>query len=158
MRIAPIFTNSINSNKKNSQNTAFKSGLAINVKYPKVRGRDHKQHRPSKHLGTVEQFLTRIKSKLSTILSNVVQETGAVEDNMRTIELVAQLKSEIDPEVVVKLRGSDENPVTISNWVMKEDSKWSTDKDGELVRAVEKKARESAALAKQASRTLVATA
>ncbi len=58
---------------------------------------------------------------------------------MKTIDLVAQLREDIDPEVVVKLRGKDENPVTISNWVMTEDSKWSTDKDGELVRAVDKK-------------------
>ncbi len=63
MRIAPIFTNSID-NKQNSQNTAFKSGLAINVKYPKIRGRDHKQQRPSRYLGAVEQFLRRKKNRI----------------------------------------------------------------------------------------------
>lgn len=156
MFITPTFTNLIN-NRQNSQNTAFGSGLAINAKYPKTRGRDHKQHRPSVNLGVVVQFLTRKKSELSAILSKVLQETGAVNDNMRTIELVAQLKSEIDTEVVIKLRGGDEKPITISNWVMLKDEKWSTDKASELASAVEQKARESAALTKQAKNAENAT-
>lgn len=166
MRIAPAVISSINNNRQNPQNTAFGYGVSINIKLPKKSGRVHGDG-IKRFLVRVQDVLTGLKGEYLAIIEKIKNDTQVSEDFMHTIGIKIHAKQNLVPEVMVEVKGiEDNNPIIVSDLSML-DGKRGQEKLLQIKVAVETKARQSAALAKQAESaecaiqtagTLVATA
>lgn len=147
MRIAPIVTNSIN-NRQNSQNTAFGYGVSIKVNLVKKRGRNRTDG-PKRYLDRLQATLLGLKEEFLAIVEKTKKDAQVSEDNMNTIGIKIYAKEDLVPEVAVEVRGiDDKSPIIVSDLSMV--GGMSGGKKLEQIKlAVEQKARESAALAKQ---------
>lgn len=159
MHITPIVTNLINSDRQNSQNTAFGYGVSININLPKKLGRNNGNVK--KYLDRVERVLRDLKNEFLAIIEKAKTEAQVNEDNMNTIGIKIHAKEDLIPEVVIEVKGIDDTkPITVPEVarIGAMQSIQGEEKLKQIKAAVEQKAKESAALAKQSGSIFSATA
>lgn len=158
MRVVQIFTNSINNNRQNSAKVTFGYGISIETHVPKLKGRDNQRYFNQGLITRIEKFLLDRKDKLKAVVDGVKTAANVSEEVMNTIRLRLQLKSNVEPEVVVTIKSIDDTtPITISEWDRLLEFNIANRKTRQILDAVETKAKESAALAKQAASAKNAT-
>lgn len=157
MHITPVFTNTINNNKQNPQNTAFGYGVSINLKNAKKHGRGHGDG-IRRYLDRIQVILTGLREDFLAIIEKAKTDANVSEDDMKTIGIKIHAKQDLIPEVVIEVKGiEDKNPIIVSDLTMiggMDDS----EKLQQIKTAVEQKARESATLAKNSGSSFAISA